>query len=34
MDGRIDLFIGGQVVPGNYPLAENGYLLHKQFRER
>jgi len=28
MDGRIDLFIGGQVVPGNYPLAENGYLLH------
>lgn len=26
-DGLIDIFIGGRVVPGNYPMPENGYLL-------
>ncbi len=31
-DGRIDLFIGGRVVPGAYPKPENGYLLRNESR--
>ncbi len=32
-DGRIDLFIGGRVHPGRYPLPESGYLFRNTLVE-
>jgi hypothetical protein len=29
-DGRIDLFVGGRVIPGAYPKPENGYILRNE----
>lgn len=29
-DGRVDLFVGGRVIPGNYPQTPQSFLLHNE----